>query len=422
MNPLSGPTTTTTTPFLGTWRCLSKKDAWPGCRDKRRGLSKEQCQAESIKGGFQGFGQVNGGDCCLKKFNPVDVPNNLKFDKNVEFCYWFIGDDPVAPDYRQGQVAGCSGCGGRTDECWNTCGRKAGFCSKCDSAQGSLGACCKAGHNRDPAECKNAEFSQGGYHECVLVNPLQQPTTTTTTAFPGTWRCLSKKDAWPGCRDKRRGLSKEQCQAESIAGGFQGFGQVRGADCCLKKFNPADVPNNLKFDGNVEFCYWFVGNDPVPPDYRQGQVAGCSGCGRRTDECWDTCGRKAGWCSKCNSAQGSGGACCKAGDNRDPIECRNAEFTQGGYHECVLVNPLQQPPAAIKCGNENQWCSCTGTVHYGKRYLSGKPGRGDERTFEQVKADGIISKAVNGRIRCRTRDMGGDPSPFYYKVCFCEAA
>merc|ERR1712139_580227 len=65
-------------------------------------------------------------------------------------------------------------------------------------------------------------------------------------------------------------MSKEQCQAESIAQGFQGFGQVRGGDCCLKKFNPSDVPNNLKFDGNVEFCYWFVGNDPVPPDYRHG--------------------------------------------------------------------------------------------------------------------------------------------------------
>merc|ERR550532_2350648 len=84
-------------------------------------------------------------------------------------------------DYRKGQVAGCDGCRGRRDECWSVCGHKAGYCSACDTAQGSMGACCMQDKWSDPPECKNAIFNQRGYHECVVVNPLMPTTTTTTT-------------------------------------------------------------------------------------------------------------------------------------------------------------------------------------------------------------------------------------------------
>jgi len=148
-----------------------------------------------------------------------------------------------------GQVPGCDGCGGDNgaNECWTTCGGEArGYCSKCNSAQGTLGACCAQGNADDKDECKLAVgFTQPKYHECVLV-----------------------------------------------------------------------------------------------------QVPECVGCGNRENECWDTCipgdgNPPRGYCAKCNSAQGTPGACCAQGNADDPDECKRAVgFAQdGSYHECVLLVP-----------------------------------------------------------------------------------
>lgn len=88
------------------------------------------------------------------------------------------------------------------------------------------------------------------------------------------------------------------------------------------------------------------------------------------------------------------------GAPHDPAECQGVTFTQNGYHECVLVNPMQAAPSVSVCANEGGRCSCTGMVHYGKRYINHKPGKGKENSFEQAKALGLKSKWVDGSITC----------------------
>merc|ERR1719217_1805137 len=39
----------------------------------------------------------------------------------------------AGPDPREGKSPKCEGCGAREGECWKTCGKKAGACSKCDA-------------------------------------------------------------------------------------------------------------------------------------------------------------------------------------------------------------------------------------------------------------------------------------------------
>ncbi|CAK0901714.1 unnamed protein product, partial [Prorocentrum cordatum] len=67
----------------------------------------------------------------------------------------------------------------------------------------------------------------------------------------------------------------------------------------------------------------------------------CIDCGnvKGPMECWDGCHGR-GYCSKCNSASGTLGACCMKGDPDDPEECQNApeeNFFYEGYHMCVLT-------------------------------------------------------------------------------------
>lgn len=70
-----------------------------------------------------------------------------------------------------GEVPLCRGGGGLCD-CWGPCGGSAGYCSACDSAFGTPGACCKRGEQSDPAEClaiPTDRFSRAGHHTCVLT-------------------------------------------------------------------------------------------------------------------------------------------------------------------------------------------------------------------------------------------------------------
>jgi len=89
---------------------------------------------------------------------------------------------------------------------------------------------------------------------------------------------------------------------------------------------------------------------PPTPSPPTPNVPECTDCGPRPMECWETCGQKKGYCSACDSASGTRGACCyNAGDtsapappadDMDPHECDTvdpAQFLYTGYHVCVLL-------------------------------------------------------------------------------------
>ena len=73
---------------------------------------------------------------------------------------------------------------------------------------------------------------------------------------------------------------------------------------------------------------------------------------------------------------------------------------------------------------------CAGTVAYGRRYYSGKPGSGTLASIYQVLKTtpggapaGALMKHVDSRIKCYTSnfaDVGEDPAPNYYKQCLCQ--
>ena len=75
-------------------------------------------------------------------------------------------------------------------------------------------------------------------------------------------------------------------------------------------------------------------------------------------------------------------------------------------------------------------CACAGTVAYGRRYYSGKPGSGTLASIYQVLKTtpggapaGALMKHVDSRIKCYTSnfaDVGEDPAPNYYKQCLCQ--
>jgi len=71
-----------------------------------------------------------------------------------------------------------------------------------------------------------------------------------------------------------------------------------------------------------------------------------------------------------------------------------------------------------QCAVEGGSCECNGTVVYGKRFTSGRPGRGRERTLDQLKADKFKQKTVAGSIKCSNR-VFGDPTPGFFKQCIC---
>jgi len=73
-----------------------------------------------------------------------------------------------------------------------------------------------------------------------------------------------------------------------------------------------------------------------------------------------------------------------------------------------------------QCAVEGGTCRCNGTVFYGKRFTNGRPGKGRERSLEQLKMEKYEEKAANGVIKCNN-GVFGDPTPGYYKQCICKA-
>ena len=78
------------------------------------------------------------------------------------------------------------------------------------------------------------------------------------------------------------------------------------------------------------------------------------------------------------------------------------------------------------------WCSCAGTVYYGKKYVNSlgtngeAPGYGPITTFEQMRSDpGTSLSWPNVQapgLWCEPDTFGGtDPAGGFYKHCYCEA-
>lgn len=183
-------TTTTTSTPSGLERCPVRIDR-SGTGNKCVTFNREvYCAVNSGNKGIRAGGgnwndafavSVNGNQVCARRTDK-DAAWGMRLVLN---CGCPTTTTTTTTDYRRGQRAGCSGCGWRNDECWNTCGNKAGFCHKCNSGQGSAGACCMRGRqNSDPPECRGAAFTRSGYHECVLVNPLQAAPITTRPPPP----------------------------------------------------------------------------------------------------------------------------------------------------------------------------------------------------------------------------------------------
>jgi hypothetical protein len=109
-----------------------------------------------------------------------------------------------------------------------------------------------------------------------------------------------------------------------------------------------------------------------------------------------------------------------------------------------------QATTGSKCANEGGTCTCSGTVYYGKRFKSGKPGAGAENSFlDMIATGGYTSHKVDTEMHCKigtyvasTRRRGGrrrrghrrrrrrarrravalfpnDPAHGYYKACYC---
>lgn len=274
--------------------------------------------------------------------------------------------------------------------------------------------------------CVRRTDSGGGWNMRLKLGCGCQ--TTTTTSTPSGLEFCPVSIGRSGAGQKCVTFNREVfCAANSGDRGIRAGGgnwndkfnvQVNGNQVCAERQDQnAGWSMNLKLR-----CGCPTTTTTTTTDYRRGQRAGCAGCGWRRDECWNTCGRKRGMCSKCNSREGSVGACCMRGDRNDPPECKNAHFSQSGYHECVLVNPLQGPPdysAATKCADEGGNCQCNGKVFYGKRYNRGRPGWGRENSLAEAVGGATKQKDVSGSVTCSGANMGGDPVYGYYKSCWC---
>ena len=91
---------------------------------------------------------------------------------------------------------------------------------------------------------------------------------------------------------------------------------------------------------------------------------------------------------------------------------------------CSEVEPTSATEAPISaaiehCANEGQTCQCTGRVYYGRRFVNGKPGYGQQMTFEQMQEFPFETMDVQQQVGCGNSALG-DPLHGYYKQCFCE--
>ena len=72
-----------------------------------------------------------------------------------------------------------------------------------------------------------------------------------------------------------------------------------------------------------------------------------------------------------------------------------------------------------EAGSEGASCSCTGTVYYGRRFVSGRPGSGTTTTLYELQQSGHTVRENSGSITC-SNGVFGDPLGGVYKHCYCD--
>ena len=148
------------------------------------------------------------------------------------------------------------------------------------------------------------------------------------------------------------------CLSEINCGAFMDYTSPTATSRCYFYFTTQeqciDASPRLTNTHWSSICDWNQGNNE-PPDFQSlsGPAYGGQSCfyRTRTNECWGTCESTAGFCDKCDSESGARGACCKAGDSSDPVECGlvpsgSFSVASADYHQCVIV-PGAPPPTAV---------------------------------------------------------------------------
>jgi hypothetical protein len=118
----------------------------------------------------------------------------------------------------------------------------------------------------------------------------------------------------------------------------------------------------------------------------------------------------------------------RGGDNRNGvIQCAASSFglekESLGGHECYCVREkAPEPlPTAVKCANDSgglNYCSCYGTVYYGRKTDSTSNAA---LSFAQMMKKGWTSTLSTGDLLCGETSFDGDPDYGYDKQCFCES-
>ena len=80
------------------------------------------------------------------------------------------------------------------------------------------------------------------------------------------------------------------------------------------------------------------------------------------------------------------------------------------------VIPLRSPDeeAGTFCAEESGTCECTGTMIFGRKFVSGMPGAGTTTTAPQLMSNEYKQLTVDGSTLCISDVMGGDPALGYY--------
>lgn len=119
----------------------------------------------------------------------------------------------------------------------------------------------------------------------------------------------------------------------------------------------------------------------------------------------------------------------------------NGDPTPGQQKQCICT------PNTVNTGSQStdgtRTLSCDGTVYFGRRHATGKPGNGDRATLEQLKAKNHFVYTTDGQeeVPCEdaffkdhtfmekiqmtdqndiNRRERGDPARGYYKQCICK--
>jgi len=99
------------------------------------------------------------------------------------------------------------------------------------------------------------------------------------------------------------------------------------------------------------------------------------------------------------------------------LSSRDIQAINEAYPATNFPTSVVSPsPTSPKCANEGQTCTCSGTVYYGRRYVSGSSV--EVSSFEQLKTSAFRTWDQNGPQTCS--NANGDPLPGILKQCLCQ--